>query len=76
MKCPKCRVDLQPAIRHKIKVNCCQSCKGMWLEHDELEELKGEIFAFGDRSKGALVFSSAATTDKCPECTALNAVTA
>jgi Zn-finger nucleic acid-binding protein len=39
MKCPKCSVDLQPTIRHKIKVNYCQSCKGMRLEHDELEEL-------------------------------------
>jgi Zn-finger nucleic acid-binding protein len=58
-------------IRHKIKVNYCQSCEGMWLEHDELQELEDEVFDFGDRWKGTLVFSSVATTHKCPECTAL-----
>jgi Zn-finger nucleic acid-binding protein len=71
MKCPKCGVDLLPTIRHKLKINYCQSCKGLWLEHDELEELEDEVFDFGDRWKGTLVFSSAATTHKCPECSAL-----
>jgi Zn-finger nucleic acid-binding protein len=42
----------------------------MWLEHHELEELEDEVFDFGDRWKGTLVFDSVATTDKCPECTA------
>ena len=42
----------------------------MWLEHDELQQLEDEVFDFGDRWKGTLVFSSAATTHKCPECAA------
>jgi Zn-finger nucleic acid-binding protein len=71
VNCPKCGVQLVSTIRHKLKVNYCQSCKGMWLEHDELEELEDEVFDFGDRWKGTLVFSSAATTHKCPECSAL-----
>ena len=71
MKCPKCSIALVPTTRHKIKVNYCQSCKGMWLEHNELEELEDEVFDFGDRWKGSLVFSSAVTTHRCPECTAL-----
>lgn len=71
MKCPRCNVDLQPTVRHKLKVNSCQSCKGMWIEHVELGELEDEAFDFGDGWKGTLVFSSTATTDKCPECAAL-----
>jgi Zn-finger nucleic acid-binding protein len=71
VKCPTCRVELVPTIRHKLKVNYCQSCKGMWLEHDELEELEDEAFDFGDRWKGTLVFSSTPTTHECPECTVL-----
>jgi Zn-finger nucleic acid-binding protein len=43
----------------------------MWLEHDELQQLEDEVFDFGDRWKGTLVFSSASTTHKCPECIAL-----
>jgi Zn-finger nucleic acid-binding protein len=70
MKCPRCNVELLPTTRHKLKVNSCPSCKGMWFEHDELQELEDEVFDFGDRWKGTLAFSSTATTDKCPECAA------
>ena len=70
MKCPRCGVDLQPAERHKLKVNYCQSCKGMWLEHDELEQLEDEVFDFGERWKGTLVPSATPTSAKCPECSA------
>lgn len=71
MKCPKCNSDLVPTIRHKLKVNSCQSCKGMWLEYQELGQLEDEVFDFGDDAKGTLVFSSTPTTAKCPECSAL-----
>ncbi len=70
MKCPRCGADLQPVQRHKLEVNCCPSCKGMWLEHDELQQLEDEVFDFGDRWKGTLVFGSSATSDKCPQCSA------
>jgi Zn-finger nucleic acid-binding protein len=42
----------------------------MWFERDELDQLEDEVFDFGDRWKGTLVFSSTATTDPCPECAA------
>lgn len=71
MKCPKCGSDLVPTIRHKIQVNCCQSCKGMWLESQELEQLEDEVFDFGEHAKGTLVFGATLTADKCPECNAL-----
>lgn len=68
MKCPKCNVDLKPAIRHKLQVNSCPSCSGMWLEHQELDQLENEVFDFGEHAKGTLVVDLTATTDKCPEC--------
>lgn len=71
MKCPKCQTDLSPMIRHKLEVNYCPSCRGMWLEHQELDQLEDEVFDFGEHAKGTLVFSKTATTDKCPECDAL-----
>ncbi len=42
----------------------------MWLEYQELEQLEDEVFDFGDDEKGTLIFSSTATTAKCPECNA------
>ena len=71
MKCPKCNLDLTPTVRHKLKVNYCPSCKGMWLEAQELGQLEDEVFDFGDDAKGTVVFSSTPTTAKCPECNAL-----
>ena len=70
MQCPRCKVTLVPATRHKLQVNCCPKCRGMWLEHPELDQLEDEVFDFGDRWKGTLVFGSTATTDQCPECSA------
>ncbi len=68
MKCPQCNVDLVPAVRHKLKVNTCPTCKGMWLEYQELDELEDEVFDFGEEAKGTLVFQSTSTTAQCPEC--------
>lgn len=71
MKCPKCSVELVPAVRYKLPVELCPSCKGMWLQQPELAQLEDEVFDFGDRWKGTLVFGSTPTTHQCPECTAL-----
>ena len=70
MKCPRCNTDLLLTERHKLKVNHCPSCQGMWLEQVELGELEDEVFDFGDRWKGSLFISSTPTTDQCPECAA------
>ncbi len=70
MKCPNCKSDLVPTVRHKLQVMSCPSCKGMWLEHQELDELEDEVFDFGEDAKGTLVFSSTPTTAQCPECNA------
>ena len=68
MKCPKCHLDLMPTLRHKLTVHGCPTCKGMWLEHQELNQLEDEVFDFGDDAKGTLVFSATPTTAQCPEC--------
>lgn len=68
LKCPKCRTDLTPTIRHKLEVNYCPSCKGMWLERAELDQLEDEVFDFGEHAKGTLLLESAPTSDQCPEC--------
>lgn len=68
MKCPKCKTDLEPTIRHKLEINYCPSCKGMWLERAELGQLEDEVFDFGEHAKGTLVFDSTPTADQCPEC--------
>jgi len=68
MKCPNCNNDLVPTKRNHIDLEYCQSCRGMWLSRQELEQLEDEVFDFGDDKKGSLIFSAAATNCKCPEC--------
>lgn len=70
VKCPKCNVDLVSTARHKITVQACPSCKGMWFEQQELGQLEDEAFDFGEHAKGTLVPSSSPTTLKCPQCAA------
>lgn len=68
MKCPKCNVDLVAEVRHKVDMEVCPSCKGMWLSAKELDELENEAFDLGEHGKGTLVYDAAATTQKCPQC--------
>lgn len=70
MKCPKCNVDLVPAVRHKVNMGVCPSCKGMWLDAQELDQLENEAFDLGEDEKGTLVYDATPTALKCPECNA------
>jgi Zn-finger nucleic acid-binding protein len=68
MKCPNCNTELAQTKHSGVDVEYCQSCKGMWLSCQELEQLEDEVFDFGDDEKGSLIVSSAATTRACPQC--------
>jgi hypothetical protein len=68
MKCPNCQTELQTAVRHGIGVDACPSCKGMWLNQQELDALEDEAFDLGDREKGTLVFATETSDRACPVC--------
>lgn len=68
MKCPKCGSELAAASRHGVDVQMCPSCKGMWLNRQELTQLEDEVFFFGEHGKGTLVADTVATTHPCPAC--------
>lgn len=38
--CPICRDQLESAIFHKIEVDYCEDCLGLWFEEGELREAK------------------------------------
>ncbi|MEE4353802.1 MAG: zf-TFIIB domain-containing protein [Desulfatiglans sp.] len=43
MKCPKCGADLSEVNYQNVMIDTCNECKGIWLDHGELELLaKGE----------------------------------
>lgn len=43
MKCPKCGHDLDEVNYQDVMIDRCPDCKGVWLDHGELELLgKGD----------------------------------
>jgi Zn-finger nucleic acid-binding protein len=68
MNCPNCGTALAPAKRHGIEVESCPSCKGMWLDAEEFDQLEDEAFDLGDQEKGTLVFAAEPSDRACPEC--------
>ena len=40
--CPICKIELSEAILHKVGINYCQKCLGLWFEEDELRMAKDE----------------------------------
>lgn len=39
MKCPKCGHDLEEISYQDVMIDRCPDCKGIWLDHGELELL-------------------------------------
>ena len=39
MKCPKCGADLKEVNYQNVMIDTCSDCKGIWLDHGELELL-------------------------------------
>jgi hypothetical protein len=39
-KCPRCAGDLKEQHVDNVKIDECQSCKGVWLDPGELDQLR------------------------------------
>lgn len=68
MNCPKCKTPLETQTRHKVAVECCPSCKGMWFDPQTLKTLEDEAFRHDEHAKGTLAFSATPTVLRCPVC--------
>jgi Zn-finger nucleic acid-binding protein/ribosomal protein S27AE len=69
MLCPIDGTPLKQVRRHRMKVDECPTCKGMWLsapELDQLEDIKFDI----DDLKGTLLLETVETSLPCPYCKA------
>jgi len=67
MKCPRCDSELVIEQYKGIEVDRCPSCKGMWLDYGELDELEDTAFD-QDTIKGSLMFRSFRGDLLCPKC--------
>lgn len=68
MNCPKCNFELtKKYYKGMIEVDACPSCRGMWLDFDELDKLEDVVFD-DDARKGSLVHFQSKTNYPCPQC--------
>ena len=40
MECPKCKIAMKKRILQEVEVDECEKCEGIWLDKDELRQLK------------------------------------
>lgn len=70
MNCPKCNTDLaKKYYKGMIEVDSCPTCRGMWLDSNELDKLEDVDFD-DDAHKGSLVHFQSKTNYPCPYCSA------
>ena len=67
MNCPRCHARLSLEKFRGIEIDRCLSCKGMWLDYDELDQLEDTVMD-DDDVKGSLMFRSFLGDLSCPTC--------
>jgi Zn-finger nucleic acid-binding protein len=71
MECPRCHdVELKVTNHLGIEVDQCPKCKGMWLDHHEMDELEDRVFN-EDHRKGTMEYSKRGSDISCPKCQGL-----
>ena len=67
MNCPRDNTALKTRTRQGIEVDECPACKGMWLDHHELDDLEDRAFK-GDLRKGTRTYSERESDISCIKC--------
>lgn len=70
MQCPKCKSQMEPVLYEGVEVDRCTSCKGLWLDLGEREDLAGAEAASAIDVGDARVGAAMNPIDRypCPRC--------
>jgi uncharacterized protein len=52
MRCPKCGMQLEEVSVGDVRVDKCTHCKGVWLDHGEMERLQSKDSGFASKLRG------------------------
>lgn len=68
MNCPKCNSELiKKFYKGMMEIESCPTCRGMWLDFDELDKLEDIVFD-EDSQKGSLIHYKKKSEFPCPQC--------
>ena len=67
MNCPRCEKELKLEQYKGIEVDRCPQCKGLWLDHPELDQLEDTVMD-DDPAKGTMEYARRESDILCPTC--------
>jgi Zn-finger nucleic acid-binding protein len=67
LNCPRCETLLKLEKYKGIEVDRCPDCKGLWLDHPELDQLEDTVMD-DDDLKGTMEYARRASEISCPKC--------
>jgi Zn-finger nucleic acid-binding protein len=67
VNCPRCDAPLEHKKLKGIEIDRCSECKGLWLDHPELDELEDTVLD-NDQLKGTMVYAVRSSDITCPVC--------
>lgn len=74
MQCPRDHTELKVETHRGIDVDRCPSCKGGWLDSDELAKLEATVESTEEQRSGLIEYSNRQSELSCPKCgTRMNA---
>ena len=67
MNCPKDQTELVLEKMQDLEVDRCPTCKGIWLDYDELDAIEDKVMT-DDHAKGTMQWNPQQTELLCPKC--------
>jgi Zn-finger nucleic acid-binding protein len=68
MKCPRDGDDLHTEQLHGIEVDACHTCRGVWLDTDELDKLEASTPSTEEERRATVMYGEHMGDLKCPVC--------
>jgi Zn-finger nucleic acid-binding protein len=66
MKCPRDADELQRETLHGIEVDACHTCRGLWLDTNELDQLEAATASTEEERRATVVYGERKSELKCP----------
>ena len=68
MHCPRDQAELLAESHRGIEVDRCPTCKGGWLDENELSQLEATVESTEDQRAGMIEYAERSSELKCPKC--------
>lgn len=68
MNCPRDGAELHTEHLHGIEVDACHTCRGLWLDQDELDKLEASTASTEEERRATVIYGERPSELKCPVC--------